>query len=85
MLLHFFLPKQITKCYLNGHIFFNKLTEMVENYYLIFDEDAKSKKKLFLADFENSYFQYIMQYLEKPNLENPKMFKEPSIDYKLTF
>ena len=70
---------------------FNKLTKSVENWYLTYDEDAESKNDiiLFLSLFfwpilKNIYFWHIMQYLEKPNSENPKNFREPSIDHKLT-
>ena len=71
---------------------FNKLTKSIENWYLTYNEDVESKNYFILFLFlffwpilKNIYFWHIMQYLEKPNSENHKNFREPSIDYKLTF
>ena len=71
---------------------FNKLTKSIENWYLTYNEDVESKNYFILFLFlffwpilKNIYFWHIMQYLEKPNSENHKKFREPSIDYKLTF
>ena len=68
---------------------FNKLTKSIENWYPTYDEDAESKKIsiLFLFLFfwpilKNIYFWHIMQYLEKPNSENPKIFRQSFIDHK---
>ena len=70
---------------------FNKLTKSFEILYLAYDEDAESKNYIILFLFlffwpilKNIYFWHIMQYLEKPNSENPKNFRDPSIDHKLT-
>ena len=71
---------------------FNKLTKRVENWYLTFDKDEESIKYiiLFLFNFflpilKNIYFWHITQYLEKPNSENPKIFRESFKDHKPTF
>ena len=71
---------------------FNLLTKSVENWYLTYEEDAEGINYIILFSFlffwpilKNIYFWRIMQYLEKPNSENPKIIREPSIDHKLTF
>ena len=71
---------------------FNLLAKSVENWYLTYDDDAEGINYIILFYFsffwkilKNIYYWRIMQYLEKPNSENPKIIREPSIDHKLTF